>query len=301
MAAAAGLSNASLGAMESRQGNTAAAGLGNTAAMGGAGGAPSVPYIVMKKREKTKKPNGSEVLYIQAKVGKEAGAVAELSGRFIYFDLASKTENGFAKDSIISNPPGTLYTWIIKQMADGNKVLIAARTRGAQEIGTLHRNLNEFTQISVPGQVISAGEAQRTATGIVYNLLSGAFMEPIFKESAAVKKANEREIAISAAAEVFGALVGAAIPTAEQLIIPESLPPTIKDNITFYDDNFNTNVVKTRPRTGNVNADASAARMLLHLAEHAVTIKEAAANITVAAERAVKPLGVDNNFRIAHC
>jgi hypothetical protein len=91
-------------------------------------------------------------------------------------------------------------------------------------------------------------------------------MEPIFKESAAVKKAKEREIAISAAAEVFGALVGSAIPTAEQLIIPESLPPTANKNITFYDDNFNTNIVKTQRRTGNVNADAdadaSAARML---------------------------------------
>lgn len=252
MAAAAGLPNAA----------AAAAASGGGGAAGGAGAAP-IPYFVIKDREYTTSSSGP-IYYKGVSVGREAAAIAAFMDRFVYFDLRSKAESGSTSDSIRTAAAGTLYTWIIKQLVDGNKILIAARTRGAQEIGTLHKNLEKFTDSKIPGEVISAGELIRTPTGITYNLFSGSFMEPIFRpstsKSAEARKIEKRAVAIASPAEMFGAMFpAAAIPTDEQLIVPAALPPTSNANISFYNSFLNRNVSRTKSRTEN-GAAASAVR-----------------------------------------
>jgi hypothetical protein len=223
-------------------------------------GAEAAPYFVVKGREKTHTSEGP-ILFKKITSGREAAAVRDFASRFVYFNPISKSESGFAEDSIKSAVPGTLYTWIIKQTA-GGPILVAARTRGAQEIGTLHVNLNAFTEATIPGKVVSAGEMKRTPGGITYNLLSGSFMEPIFRDSAAVPQAKERETAVSIAATVFDTMFpGAAVPTGEQLIIPTGLPSTTNVNRNFYNSYLNRNTPKMASRLEDA-ASASAARML---------------------------------------
>ncbi len=246
-------------------------------ALGGAGGDPAAaaaaaapavksPLFFIKSTLTTKAPTGKELSFKlrkreDGKVSEEATAAAiqALSNRFVYFDRMSNTESGFSEDFISTAKPETLYTWIIKHLSDGNIVLIAARTRGRQEIGTLHTNLDEFTP---PGEVLSAGELKRTAAGIEYNLLSGTFMKSIFTQA---KKADveetrveQRKTAVAVATDVFNALVSARFPAGSTivaikppdpanpakkdpakkdpalLIDPDTLPPTNDANIEFY-------------------------------------------------------------------
>ena len=224
----------------------------------------SAPFFVLKKSEKTMTSEGP-IFFKGLNIKKSAvNAVAQFMERFIYFDPISNTESGFADDFIRDAHTGTLYTWIIKRLVSGNHVLIAARTRGAQEIGTLHANLNAFTEGTIPGKVIAAGEMMRTASGITYNLFSGSFMEPLFRASATITKATERDDAIATAERVFNVLFpGAAVQTAAQLIVPSALPPTSDTNRNFYNLYLNRNVPKTQARTnGAVNTENRVARVL---------------------------------------
>jgi hypothetical protein len=216
----------------------------------------ATPFFVLKKSEKTLTSEGP-IFFKGLNIKKPAAeAIAEFMKNFVYFDPTSNTESGLATDFIRVALPGTLYTWIIKRTASGKYVLIAARTRGAQEIGTLHANLNAFTEGTIPGKVIAAGEMIRTKSGIIYNFFSGSFMEPLFRVNAAVTKATERAAASSAAEEVFNVLFpGAALPTASQLIIPAALPPTSNKNRNVYDKYLNRNVPKTEARTNGSNGD----------------------------------------------
>ncbi len=73
--------------------------------------------------------------------------------------------------------PDGLYTWIIKEKG-GQKTLIAARTRSKQELGTLHKNLDDFTPEY--GSVLYAGEYSKTGTSVIFNLQSGTYMKGHF-------------------------------------------------------------------------------------------------------------------------
>lgn len=81
-----------------------------------------------------------------------------------------------------------LYTWIIKQKRNQN-TLFAARTRSQQELGTLHKNLDEFTPNE--GAVIAAGEFQKSGSNIKFNLQSGSYMQTIFSK---IKDSRDQEI-----------------------------------------------------------------------------------------------------------
>lgn len=88
-------------------------------------------------------------------------------------------------DALTSAPDGP-YTWILKQPPDEPLIFAAGHTVSRQEIGTLHVNLNDFTPLA---PVIAAGELAKSETSVVFNLLSGTYMEKSFKR---IKDAEER-------------------------------------------------------------------------------------------------------------
>jgi hypothetical protein len=71
-----------------------------------------------------------------------------------------------------------IYTWIIKRFANGVILMVAASPLCNQEIGTLHKNLDELT---TDGKVIIAGEMEKKAGIITFNFESGTYSAPIFK------------------------------------------------------------------------------------------------------------------------
>jgi hypothetical protein len=93
---------------------------------------------------------------------------------------------------LLESPDGP-HTWILKQMPDESLMFAAGRTVSRQEIGTLHANLDAFTP---PAPVIAAGELAKADTSIAFNLLSGTYMETVFKriKDDAERKRRQEEI-----------------------------------------------------------------------------------------------------------
>jgi len=74
------------------------------------------------------------------------------------------------------------YTWLLKDF-HGHTSFIFAPFYSGQEIGTLHKNLDGFTQ---EGEVLIAGELQITINDIgekryIYNTLSGTYTVPLLR------------------------------------------------------------------------------------------------------------------------
>jgi hypothetical protein len=85
------------------------------------------------------------------------------------------------------------YTWLLKDI-NGHPSFIFAPFYSGQEIGTLHKNLDDFTQ---EGTVLIAGELQITINDIgekryIYNTLSGTYTVPIVRRL--IAKHNSVEI-----------------------------------------------------------------------------------------------------------
>ena len=97
-------------------------------------------------------------------------------------------------DADILEAPSGFYTWLIKNI-NGKNVLVAARTRVKQEIGTLHKNLDGMTQ---HGEVLIAGEMHITAAREYrYNLLSGSYSKGIMKKVGASRNLLLKEHLVS--------------------------------------------------------------------------------------------------------
>ncbi len=79
-------------------------------------------------------------------------------------------------EELLTEPDG-LYTWILKKKRN-QPTLIAALTRSKQEVGTLHKNLDDFTPED--GTLYAAGEFQKIGTTIQFNLQSGTYMKATF-------------------------------------------------------------------------------------------------------------------------
>lgn len=88
---------------------------------------------------------------------------------------------------LLTEPDG-LYTWILKEKRL-QRTLIAARTRSKQEVGTLHKNLDDFTPED--GKVYAAGEFQKTGNTVVFNLQSGTYMKDAFDR---IKDEREKKV-----------------------------------------------------------------------------------------------------------
>ncbi len=125
----------------------------------------SRPFFAIKTREKTRTENGTEFLYSKKREVLNSDIIAAFQARMITSPYEF-IEPGF-------------YTWIMKEGKRGPPKLYALRTLSKQEIGTLHSNLNLYSNDSDP--IIAAGELQFIEPNTInFNLLSGTFMVPIF-------------------------------------------------------------------------------------------------------------------------
>lgn len=125
----------------------------------------SRPFFAIKTREKTRTENGTEFLYSKKREVSNSNIISAFQARMIT-SPSDFREPGF-------------YTWIMKQGKSGPVKLYALRTLSKQEIGTLHSNLNLYS--NDPDPIIAAGELQFIEPNTIkFNLLSGTFMVPIF-------------------------------------------------------------------------------------------------------------------------
>jgi len=141
------------------------------------------PFLVIKGRRATRKPNGTEVTYKLSERPEKpaAAAIAHFRSKFIYDAAFAAAEDG-------------PYTWLLKQRTDtGALMLVAGKTRSQQELGTLHANLAAY---SPAGTVIAAGEFVKAGHEVLFNLQSGSFMQTIFKKikTPANKEAKREEL-----------------------------------------------------------------------------------------------------------
>ena len=132
-------------------------------------GAPA-PFITMKTRRATETANRAPVLF---HIKPDATATAINYFRSIQIH-----------DAALHAEPDGLYTWILKRMdAAGRLLLVAGRTRSAQEIGTLHQNLYDYSPpgylpagARVSEDVFAAGEFSKEGNRLLFNIQSGSFM-----------------------------------------------------------------------------------------------------------------------------
>jgi hypothetical protein len=105
----------------------------------------------------------------------------------------------------VSRGPNGHYTWLLKDTIDG-RILVAGHTRTQQELGTLHKNLDDFTP---PGLIVAAGEFFKEEDRILFNLQSGSYMLAVFTrlKSKAAKLEKRNELIALAIAE-FGGRAG---------------------------------------------------------------------------------------------
>jgi hypothetical protein len=142
------------------------------------------PYLAMKSRRPTRKPNGTEVIYKLSEHPEKkpvAAAIAYFVSKFIYDDAFAAADNG-------------PYTWVLKRRADtGALMLVAGKTRSQQELGTLHNNLVTH---SPEGAIIAAGEFVKTGAEVLFNLQSGSYMQAVFTKIKSIqgKKAKREEL-----------------------------------------------------------------------------------------------------------
>lgn len=95
-------------------------------------------------------------------------------------------------DENISRGPNGYYTWLLKDLDDGGSVLAAGNTRTNQELGTLHKNLDDFTG---RGTVVAAGEFSKEGDNILFNLQSGTYMKRAVRTTAIRDEIVARSIA----------------------------------------------------------------------------------------------------------
>ncbi len=156
------------------------------------------PFVTMKTRRPTESNVGGRELYkLKPNAASVAAAIQYFKTLQVYGPALTAEQDG-------------LYTWILKRMdKTGTLLLIAGRARSAQEIGTLHQNLYEY---SPPGwlpkgaktgdDVFAAGEFLKEGTNLTYNIQSGSFMGRRFDQlRSAVRKDIQRGKAAPGAAD----------------------------------------------------------------------------------------------------
>jgi hypothetical protein len=120
--------------------------------------------LIIKKRRNTRHAGKGYRFRLSQRANKPKEAVVAYlrsPGRILINEKISEGEND------------RFYTWLLKEP----DLLVAARTRTGQELGTLHDNLDAFT---MPGHVIAAGEFYKQDHHLVFNLQSGSFMKSVF-------------------------------------------------------------------------------------------------------------------------
>lgn len=180
-------------------------------------------YPTMKRREPTVNIEGRQSLFVPAEER--------------HTDIHRYFESLIVSNREIATAPDGPFTWILKQ-TKGGPLLAAARTRSKQEIGTLHRNLADYTP---PGDIVAAGEFLKTGPAIQFNIQSGTFMKPVFDR---IKDDEERtafrDSLVAEVATAMERLTGLSVAflagpaeAGEPIIDPMDIR-TAPENIAFY-------------------------------------------------------------------
>jgi len=148
--------------------------------------ADAAKHFAIKTRRATRSNAGRRRTYRASK-----SEAKPLSAALNYFRRHILTD-----DAVTAAPDGA-YTWIMK-LRNGKLMLVAARARTEQELGTLHSNLDYF---SGGGDIEAAGEFLKAGTEILYNLQSGTYMARRFPKRNTPVRKMATQAAIRATAE----------------------------------------------------------------------------------------------------
>ena len=141
---------------------------------------PKDKFLIIKTRAHTRRAaNGTTCKY------KCPTDQAKIVAAIRYF-----IGNILLDEGIVGGPDG-YYTWLIKRTDSGHQFMVAANTKSKQELGTLHKNLDDFTP---GGAAIAAGEFLKEGKTVKFNLQSGTYMAKLFKALKPSKKKGEDKI-----------------------------------------------------------------------------------------------------------
>ena len=149
--------------------------------------------MVIKRRRATYSTNSKRRRYKMSRNAKKtASAIAYFKRKILVNESVSRGPDGY-------------YTWLLKDIAEG-RVLVAGHTRTQQELGTLHKNLDDFTG---PGTIVAAGEFVKEEDRILFNLQSGSYMLDLFKRIKSKKaQQDKRDELIALATAAFAERAG---------------------------------------------------------------------------------------------
>ena len=150
-------------------------------------------FMVIKRRRATYSTNSRRRRYkLSRNAKKTASAIAYFKRKILTNENVSRGPDGY-------------YTWLLKDGPEG-RTLVAGHTRTQQELGTLHKNLDDF---SGPGTIVAAGEFVKEEDHILFNLQSGSYMLDLFKRLKSQKaKIEKRDELIALATAAFATIAG---------------------------------------------------------------------------------------------
>ena len=149
--------------------------------------------MVIKRRRATYSTNSKRRRYKMSRNAKKvSSAIAYFKRKILVNENVSRGPDGY-------------YTWLLKDIA-GGRVLVAGHTRSQQELGTLHKNLDDFTG---SGTIVAAGEFIKEEDRILFNLQSGSYMLAVFKRLKTKKaQLDKRDELIALATTAFATAAG---------------------------------------------------------------------------------------------
>ena len=150
-------------------------------------------FMIVKRRRATYSTNSTRRRYKMSRNAKKtASAIAYFKSKILTNENVSRGPDGY-------------YTWLLKD-GPATRILVAGHTRTQQELGTLHKNLDDF---SGPGTIVAAGEFVKAEDHILFNLQSGSYMLAVFKRIKSKKaQIEKRDELIALAAATFAEKAG---------------------------------------------------------------------------------------------
>jgi hypothetical protein len=150
-------------------------------------------FMIIKRRRATYSTNSRRRRYKWSRNAKKtASAIAYFKRKILVNENVSRGPDGY-------------YTWLLKDIG-GGRVLVAGHTRSQQELGTLHKNLDDFTGA---GTIVAAGEFIKEEDRILFNLQSGSYMLAVFKRIKSHKaQLDKRDELIALATTAFATTAG---------------------------------------------------------------------------------------------
>jgi len=151
-------------------------------------------FMIVKRRRATYSTNGKRHRFKMSRnTKKRESAIAYFRRKILINENVSRGPDGY-------------YTWLLKDITGAGRILVAGHTRSQQELGTLHKNLDDF---SGPGTIVAAGEFVKEEDHILFNLQSGSYMLDVFKRLKSKKaQLEKRDELIALATAAFATIAG---------------------------------------------------------------------------------------------